>query len=340
MSTSVRPLDGWRDQAKRQSGRTPHLHEQVFSALSSDIVAGRLQVGERLTEEAIAARFGVSRGPARRALLALQEAHLVNRTPGRGLTVTKSSAAAALSISTTDDFTLDSSASWEAIYSDAAAVMMVHAAYGNWRIVETEFAEHYDVGRTVARDVLARLEHCGILRKSHGARWALPKMTHERTANLYEMRRALEPVALRQAVRHAPRALLIEMHQELEDAIATTPDLLQPEEFDRLEKRLHIDFLAYAENELLRETLVSFRSLLVTNTNLYLATRERFGPDPYPKEHLEIVESLLDGRVDRAAKQLAAHMDTSVVRMTKRLSFMTDAIALEPLGYFRPIACG
>jgi DNA-binding GntR family transcriptional regulator len=52
--------------------------------LEQDIVTGALRPGERLDEQALAARFGVSRTPIREALLQLASAGLVVAHPRRG----------------------------------------------------------------------------------------------------------------------------------------------------------------------------------------------------------------------------------------------------------------
>jgi DNA-binding GntR family transcriptional regulator len=61
--------------------------EYVFRALRDAIQEGRLTQGERLREEEIARRLGVSRTPVREALRRLVARGLVQEAPGRGLVV-------------------------------------------------------------------------------------------------------------------------------------------------------------------------------------------------------------------------------------------------------------
>src|SRR5262245_42832353 len=63
--------------------------EQVAEQLAADILQDRLAVGERLGEEAIAARFDVSRGPVRAALRILERRGLAKSYPRRGFFVAK-----------------------------------------------------------------------------------------------------------------------------------------------------------------------------------------------------------------------------------------------------------
>jgi len=61
--------------------------ETIADTLRSDILQGRLAPGDELRQEAIAARFGVSRMPVRDALNALASERLVTLRPNRGARV-------------------------------------------------------------------------------------------------------------------------------------------------------------------------------------------------------------------------------------------------------------
>lgn len=62
----------------------PRLADTVVLALREEIAGGRYHAGERITEAALAARLGVSRGPIRDALRVLAEDGLVEVLPNRG----------------------------------------------------------------------------------------------------------------------------------------------------------------------------------------------------------------------------------------------------------------
>ena len=63
------------------------LHEQVASQLRSLIILGEIKPGERLVEEQIAKRLGVSRNPVREAIRSLEESGLVDVKARRGAAV-------------------------------------------------------------------------------------------------------------------------------------------------------------------------------------------------------------------------------------------------------------
>ncbi|ROO88297.1 GntR family transcriptional regulator [Actinocorallia herbida] len=71
----------------------PSLVELVMQRVRADILAGALAPGERLIEEQLTARFGISRAPLREALRLLGQQGLVEHLPRRGVRVAELSAA-------------------------------------------------------------------------------------------------------------------------------------------------------------------------------------------------------------------------------------------------------
>src|SRR6195952_4066152 len=67
--------------------QTSSLSSVVQSELERMILSGELPPGDKLTEVALAARMGVSRGPLREAFRMLEEAGLVRTEKNRGVFV-------------------------------------------------------------------------------------------------------------------------------------------------------------------------------------------------------------------------------------------------------------
>lgn len=65
--------------------RAPRMREAAYSALKEAILAGRIEAGEPLFEERIAAALGISRTPVREALAILEHEGLIAPRGGRGL---------------------------------------------------------------------------------------------------------------------------------------------------------------------------------------------------------------------------------------------------------------
>jgi DNA-binding GntR family transcriptional regulator len=61
--------------------------EAVYDALQQAILSGRLQPGEHLRQEEVAAEWGVSQTPVREAFRRLESEGLVEHQPNRGVVV-------------------------------------------------------------------------------------------------------------------------------------------------------------------------------------------------------------------------------------------------------------
>lgn len=107
-------------------------------------------------------------------------------------------------------------------------------------------AEHYDVSRTVARDVLSRLQERGLVRKNQSSHWVAGPLTAKDIHELYELRSALEPLALRSVATHASRENL--------EACRESCNVAHPEDcaielIDRIEFDLHESLLLATRND-------------------------------------------------------------------------------------------
>ncbi|WP_207482096.1 GntR family transcriptional regulator [Arenibaculum pallidiluteum] len=327
-----------------RAGRVPRLNEQVASELERRISAGLLPGGEPLSEMRLAEEFGISRAPVRGALHRLERIGLVRRSENKRSYVVADVPTAASATSTAtappvpaEPPKLTVAASWEGIYEDISRKAVARAAFGSWRITETELAAHYGVSRTVAREVLGRLEHVGIIRKDSRSRWYLPALTPARLGELYEMRWVLEPLALLKAAPNVPHAVLAQMradHEAVRDCAGAVP----PQDLDRLEQQLHVELLSYGSNVTLLETLQRYHALLVTNAFLYEATSAGFlAADPFIGEHLEIIELVEAGRAEVAAQRLQDHLRGALGRAIGRIDYMARNGVLEPLRYMTPL---
>lgn len=63
------------------------IREQIADNLRSDIIGGVVKPGDRIREELLAEKFGVSRGPIRDVLLQLSKEGLLTSKPNCGVTV-------------------------------------------------------------------------------------------------------------------------------------------------------------------------------------------------------------------------------------------------------------
>lgn len=325
-----------RSRHRATSGAVPRLYQRAFEILAGQIERGALQPGSRLLESAVAEQFGISRAPARQALAELARRGLVARSAGRGYTVCTASPAASDPVvgeaSPEESFRLLSSPSWERIYQEVEEEIVARISFAGWRVNEAKLARHYSVSRTVARDVVGRLQQRGVIRKDERARWYAPALTPDHIGELYELRWILEPVALAKAAPNLPPGFLAGMRAHLEHAIAHAHDI-GGSTLDRLEEEMHVELLGFCGNRTLLQAIAQPQSLLIAHRFLYRWTTRLFDTEPFLPEHMEILQRLERGRVAEAAKALEHHLRVSRDRAVARVDVIVREFKAEDLPY-------
>lgn len=315
------------------------LYEAISRRLEAHIRNGRLERGLVLLEQPLSEAFRTSRAPVQRALAQLETEGLVHRFEGRGYLVGPASDANSLQpirrplkpllSELTDEIeeAIPARSSWELIYVEVEQAVASSLVFGCYRIIEAELAEHYQVSRTVARDVLSRLQQSGLVRKNSSSHWLAGPLTAKDIRELYELRIALEPLALRHATKVVTRRQLSDMRLACDEGLKS-PDGPSAEAIDALEKQLHNELLQQeGQNEHLNDTL--------RGVQLPLMQAERFmrvlglpTDAQLPAEHRIIFDLLLSDSVEAACAALVAHLQAEAKRSINHLK--TAAVIPEP----------
>jgi len=320
-------------------GKAPRIFEQLVVVLSQRLASGAIRPGTVLRTAAVAREFGTSRGPVRRALDELQAAGWL---VGSGLAYVvrgpehRPEGDASPSVAAVPP-RIAAEASWARIYSDVETTLVARMSFGSWRIVEAELADHYGVSRTVAREVLGRLQQRGIVKKDQRSRWYVPGLGRDYMADLYEMRRALEPQALVNAAPRLPPGLAQSALASIDDAIARAEEL-DGTDLDRLEHELHIDLIGHCGNRTMVEAIGLYQSLLSAHSFLYMTAPRIFPTEPFLPEHRTVLERLVAGHVASAADALREHLALSLDRAVYRIEQVRGLVTPAPVSYLIPIA--
>lgn len=318
-------------------GVTPRLYEQIYNIIAQQIRNGERPRGERLGESNVAAKFGVSRAPVRQALAELERDGLIKKADGRGYQVsggkTKTRHARVADTGADEqDLRLVSSVSWERIYAQIECELAARTSFGAWQLNEAKLARHFQVSRSVTRDVVGRLQQKGLLRKDDRSRWYVPLVTPDYVLELYELRMLLEPVALTKAAAQAPDGFFSRMRANLEKALQNPQDT-DGGVLDRLETEMHVTLLGRCGSKTLMQAVALPQSMLITHRFLYKWTGRTFSIEPIFLEHLEIVGNLEKGRVEKAAELLRVHLLASQHRTIERMRLLNGKFSPSNLPY-------
>lgn len=215
--------------------RFERRHELVYRVLRTNILKRHLPLGQVLLEAPLAALLQTSRAPVQRALAQLEGDDLVHRFDGRGFLVGGAKSGAVpvrtdlrelgLVVSDDIDEALQTRASWEWIAADVEEVVSSCLAFGEFRMGEAEVAAHFNVSRTVIRDVFGRLQERGLLRKSQSSRWIAGPLTAHALKECFDLRGILEPPALNAASPAIKLASLEQIRTLIDDQSEAPADL-------------------------------------------------------------------------------------------------------------------
>ncbi|MGV6875675.1 GntR family transcriptional regulator [Pseudochelatococcus sp. B33] len=322
--------------------RTP-AYATIAAHLRSRIADGALPPGTVLLEGPLAEIFSLSRMPVQQALAVLETEGLVGRFKGRGLLVQDVNGSKAENASLTPrrvkitaqmlglgESPATRNFAWETLYYEFERGIILNSVFGRFRVNELALARHFNVGRTVARDLLIQAQHTGIVQKGEKAHWWIVPLDRDRFRNLYELRVLLEPAALKGALPRMSEDALKAMERRVLAVIETYPNN-EIAVLDRLENDLHLDCLGHSPNVEIMAALNRTQCLLVAGKHIQVALGRT--PDPFMEEHLQIFRAGLDGDVDGACRALVAHLRASAEKAEERLESFHRSTSPTPPPY-------
>lgn len=182
------------------------------------------------------------------------------------------------------------------------------------RLVEEELVKTFAVSRTPVREVLLSLENHGLVERipNRGARVA--DFTPDDVDEIYEIRVALECLALRTAINNIPASELVEFERLLQIGLDAEFDSARKVEYFGLDLELHRLIISNSQNRRLQIYLESIALLVHSLRVMSNDARVRRAAE----EHLAITKALLDRDLETAEALLASH-----IRQSKK-----DALAM------------
>lgn len=303
----------------------------IKRSISAAITSGILPPGAVLIEGPIAEIFGTSRTPVRTALGELMQQGELRRFEGRGFLVSGADKPKRIEV-TRELFGLHEAAGTEPrvgaalrISEDLEEVLTRALPFGLWRINEKALAEHYDVSRTVVRELLPRFQDRGILRKDRRSHWLVGPLTSRDVTHYFAIRAKLEPLALIESgPLFAPRDIKA-MWQRTLNAVSIGGQL-SSQQLEAMERDIHITLLSKCRNpHLLRMIHQSQVALVVNRLFADVVGAESF--EMSLREHLIILEFAMRGAWQTAGHSLEEHLRLSTARTRQRLK----AISVFPV---------
>lgn len=324
-------------QVDGDSLRGAPLYEAIYMVLRAHLEAGKLPAGLIVGEAAVARLFKASRIPAGAALRRLFEDGLLESRAGRGFIVGGDAEPIRLSL---DEAGIELPASLEAratrnlgerIYPEVEHAVAACLGYGRFFLNESALAAYYKVSRTVAHEVLTKLERTGIVSQDINQRWYAGPLTSDGIRHHFEMRWLLEPEALRQAFPHLKRVELLAHRERIAVVTDGRPSAIQIED---IERDLHFKTLSHCPNPLLLET-VRRSQLQLLATHSTFEHREHADEIAHmAQDHTRVFDALIDDDIKTAASELEAHLRRAMqpnIDLWLQIGELPDALSMPYL---------
>ncbi|MFC1926647.1 GntR family transcriptional regulator, partial [Chloroflexota bacterium] len=186
----------------------------------------------------------------------------------------------------------------------------------NERLIETDIALKMDISRTPVREALKLLETQGYLSKLPNGGLIVTDHSPSQIRNLYEVREALETVALRLACQRATEEEIRraeELHARILDAVGER-DINQ---FIELNSAFHSQLLSACGNAQLLSLLQTFRDQYFDRrlVRVFSASEWR----NMPKQHQKLLDAVRQRDQRLAGKAVREHIATALRIAMERL---------------------
>mgnify|MGYP001809710619 CR=1 FL=1 len=313
---------GVADIAGEAEGELP-LYEVIYRVLRQNIADALLPPGLVIGEAAVARAFGSSRVPAAAALRRLQAEGLLAAFEGRGLVVAGDApplrldlveAGLVLPETLNRDSTLRTRRA--RIYPEVEHIVASTIAHGRFLLNESLLAEHYGVSRTVAHEILARLDRAGLVTQDRNQRWYAGPLTPELMQEHFEVRWLMEPFALAQAMPLLDPADLATKRERVRHAHAVRRT---PARMERLEHDLHVDTVLRCHNGQLRDAIHRSQLPLIAIHDTFQLFLDDAEIVHMLGEHIAVYDRLIARDTDGAMKALEHHLKRSLAPNVGRL---------------------
>lgn len=298
-------------------------YELVTRVLRDNIVTGNLPQGFVLLEGPIATIMQTSRVPVQSALRQLLEEGLIQRFDGRGYLVgdgqnlvpplRRDIRDLVLNIPKDVDDALQTRGTWLHVYDQVEKQVAACQIFGEFRIVETELADYLGVSRTVVRDVLARLQERGLIRKNSSSHWIAGPLTARTVREKFELRSIVEPAALRIAAPHIRYAEV----EALLDRIGSDPTVT----IEYLGEALIELCIAQAPNTTL-VSLIRSNHLLLSAVNRALTLLGLPRDEATIEQYQKLFELIARHPIDSAAEYLRDYLSIIERRYLARMKIV------------------
>ena len=282
--------------------RPSRLQVSTAGGLLDLIRQDDMEAGERLGEETLAERLGVSRTSIRGALRILETQNIVEAKPRRGYRLRLTSRQ--IEAGTELPASLD-----EKLYMLIARDRLMGALPES--ATETDLMRRYSVGRHQILAALASLSEDGIVYRGNGREWRFREVLKSRRARdeSYEFRLMLEPSALLLPTFRIVKPELLRMRDLQNSLLTPLVGEVSSREVFQTDASFHELLGSFSGNSFVLSSIRQQNRLrrLLEYQSYPDASRVR----AWCLEHISVIDALLDGNQHLAARHMTKHLQNA-----------------------------
>jgi DNA-binding GntR family transcriptional regulator len=291
--------------------RPSRLQVQTARQILDVVRQEQFAAGHHLAEEALAARFGISRTPVRAALRLLAHNGFLRarRNQGYFLAGNYDKLEDGLDLPTSTD---------EALYMQIARDLVRKKLPPTF--TETAMMRQYGASRSLVLTVLARMSEEGLVRRGKGREWTFQPFldSKEEQQASYDLRLTLEPAGLRLPSFWLDRAALESCARHHRELLAARPIRASGSLLFDVDSGFHELLARMSGNSFFLSTIQQHNRLrrLVEYSGYKDGARLR----AWCREHLSIIDALLSGDRAVAVKRLERHLRNARRQLSRSVS--------------------
>lgn len=275
------------------------ISEQLASNIEAWLNEDQVAAGTALPERALAERFRVSRSPIREALQILAQRHVIEPRAEGGYAVSERRVSA-------PQLALQPPEDEEELYLQIAKDHL--EGHLPERLAENELMRRYEVTRVRLASALRRIAQEGWIERLPGNGWQfLPVLTSGAAYDQgYRMRILLEPAAITEPTWQLDQPGLLKCRAEQQALVDGAHEWASPVQIFDANSRLHETIAACSGNVFLADALRRVNRL--RRLMEYQKAVDRSATARRSKEHLVLIDLLLNGQREAAADFMRLHL--------------------------------
>jgi DNA-binding GntR family transcriptional regulator len=294
----------------------PRSRKDITGELAVLIVehirAQALQPGAHLPAQELADIFKVSRSPVIQALRLLEEKQLVTHVPNHGFYL-------AAQVPETEDLGFERRTHLSTIYFKMAEDRLRGELKD--QVSERSLRQSYGLTRGEVHELLNRMTQEGWAERRPGYGWTLAPVltTPKALEQSYRLRIALEPASLIQPGFELPRQAAQRARASEQQLLDGGIETMSPDALYERGVRFHEMLAEASNNPFFLDTLRRINRMRRLFTYRAMADRARYYGQV--KDHIRILDLLIENKNHQAADQMRAHLDRVLANIQKIKTF-------------------